>query len=205
MQSFVTLVCLVCNGKRKKKPKVAGDYDMFYCERCLGDIFPFSCIASVAEFKRTLFEFSQGKRHLDKFADLKFNPLDNELKQALAEVNATLGGCKYYDEDEFCKFVGNLRRNQRTDLSLLCHNVRSLPKHKDEFEAYLGTLKYDFDIIGFTETFLNEVSANYATLKDYSSVKNCRKKTGGGVAIYLRKDIAYKRRTDLDDFEDGIF
>jgi hypothetical protein len=89
---------LVCKKGGKYKPKVDGDTDLFYySSRCLTDIFPFGNITSIAEFKETLFEFSQGKRHLDRFSEflkLKINPLDNDFKQALAEVNATLGGCK---------------------------------------------------------------------------------------------------------------
>jgi hypothetical protein len=154
----------VCNSRHRHKVKIDGDCDISYCERCLSEIFPFGKIASNREYKDTILEFSWNKRHLAKLSKLKINPLDEDLRQALAEITSTLGGCKYYDEKKFCKFVGNLGRHSRTDFSLLCHNIRSLPKNEDEFEAYLGTLGFDFDIICFTETFLNEVSANFATI-----------------------------------------
>ena len=40
-----------------------------------------------------------------KLTELRFNPLDDEIKEALAEVNLTLGGCNYYDEDQFFNHV----------------------------------------------------------------------------------------------------
>jgi exonuclease III len=70
----------------------------------------------------------------------------------------------------------------------------------------LETLKFDFDIIGITETHLNGVSEKLATLKDYNFVTNSRKcKNWGRVAIYLRPDLTYIHRTDIDVFEEGVF
>ena len=36
-------------------------------------------------------------------------------------------------------------------------NIGSLSKHKDELEAVLSILNFDFDVIGLTETKLNKV------------------------------------------------
>ena len=158
------------------------------------------------EFKDTILGFSLNKGHLDKLSKLKFNPLDDELKEALAEIDSTLGECKYYDEEHFCKFKNRFLKNHGKELSLLCFNINGLPKKIEDFEALMGTLQFDFDIIGFTETHLNEVSAKFTTLKDYTNVSNSRKSKHhwGGVAIYLRSDMTYKHRTDMDIFEDGV-
>ena len=67
------------------------------------------------------------------------------------------------------------------------------------------TFNCKFDVIGLTETHLNEVSAKHVTLEDYTLVSNSRsKRNWGGVAIYLRAGITFKRRTDIDVFEEGV-
>ena len=98
---FLRVSCAVCAKKYRRK--VNGIGDQFYCEVCLGGIFPFGGISSNREFRDTILGFSLGTRHLNRLAELRFNPLDDELKEALAGVDLTLSGCDYYDEDQFLK------------------------------------------------------------------------------------------------------
>ena len=152
--------------------------------------------------------FSHTEKLIGKFSETRFNPLDPELSTALHEVNLTLGSCKYYNEGQFLALRDHYCRNDGLALSVLSLNINGLPKKKDDFEIFLGNLKFDFDnIIGLTETHLNEVSCKYATLKDYKIVSNSRKGNvnWGGVAIYLRSGLTFKRRLDIDVFEEGIF
>ena len=106
---------------------------------------------------------------------MKFNPLDEEIKETLADLEGALCGCKYYVENQFHKFKEQFCKNYNKQLSLLCFNINGLPKKKDELEIFLETLEFDFDILGITETHLNGVSEKLATLKDYNFVTNSRK------------------------------
>jgi hypothetical protein len=38
-----------------------------------------------------------------KASQLLFNPLCEELKDTLVDLNKTIGNCSYYDEDQFGK------------------------------------------------------------------------------------------------------
>ena len=84
--------------------------------------------------------------------------------------------------------------------------MRSLSAHIDELHQLLNTLKFNFDIIGISETkeqisgFLKNVSINgYDLHSQYTSY------AAGGVALYIKSNLDYIIREDLstldDDFE----
>ena len=84
--------------------------------------------------------------------------------------------------------------------------MRSPSAHIDESHQLLNTLKFNFDIIGISETkeqisgFLKNVSINgYDLHSQYTS------SAAGGVALYIRSDLDKIIREDLsildDDFE----
>ena len=73
---------------------MASNTDVKHCSRCLSDIFPFNGISSDREFKEAINGFSIDRRHLDK-----------TVRKVLTDLNQTIGGCKYYDEDQFTKML----------------------------------------------------------------------------------------------------
>ena len=87
--------------------------------------------------------------------------------------------------------------------SLFHVNLSSLLAHIDELHQLLNTLKFNFDIIGISETkeqisgFLKNVSINLHSLYTSSAA--------GGVALYIKSNLDYIIREDLsildDDFE----
>ena len=169
-------------------------------------MFPFNSITNGRKFWEALSSFFQDKRHLEKASQLLFNPLCEEFKDTLVDLNRTIGNCSYYDEKQFVKMNEGFIARNGGQLSMICHNVNGLPKKRDDFELLQETLRHKFDILGFTETHLNEVSAKVTTLGDYRWVANSRKlKKGGGVAVYLGPHLTFKRRTDIDIFEEGVF
>ena len=195
--------CGVCGGRIRQM--VDGSSCSVICKRCLIDIFPFNHIVNNREFREVITSFSPTKGHLEKAKKLRFNPLDDNLKHTLAGYDKTLSDCRYFELGQFLKFKQQFLSKNSVRLSLLCLNVNGLPKKRDELSAFMETLKFKFDVIGLTETHLNEVSEKYATLEDYTLVSNSRKKKSwGGVAIYLRTDVTFKRRTDIDIFEEGV-
>ena len=109
--------------------------------------------------------------------------------------------CNYFIEDTFVdKFTrpGSLDRN----LSMFHLNIKSLPKHHDELEIYLDSLKFPFSFIGLTETWLDEYKENLYDIPQYVSVTRYRKtKRGGGVSLLIRNHIPFISRNDLAYFD----
>ena len=83
---------------------------------------------------------------------------------------------------------------------------RSLTLHFDQLHSLISNLKIPFDLIGITETrqqkdtnFLTNVNINGYNLHDQPS-----KNHAGGAAIYIRNDIDYKVRGELNALEDDF-
>ena len=78
-------------------------------------------------------------------------------------------------------------------------NIRGLEAHFDSFEEFLKSHD-ELDIIGLSETHLSDNHINdHLDIEGYSFVKRNRPKgLGGGVGIYIKNGISYKRRTDLE-------
>ena len=109
-----------------------------------------------------------------------------------------------------------LSHNHPHDMKILNTNARSLPKNFLQFEALLAELStqnFSFEILTFTETWLDnslESSINFNTyvpvMKHKSPVKE-----GGGLAIFVKTNIRFKLRNDLtfpidkQNQFDGIF
>ena len=102
------------------------------------------------------------------------------------------------------------------EMKILNTNARSLPKNFIQFEALLAELStqnFSFEILTFTETWLDnhlETGINFDTyipvMKHKSPVKE-----GGGLAIFVKTHIRFKLRNDLtfpidkQNQFDGIF
>ena len=97
---YIRGFCALCSRKVRH---LDGTLDVIYCDRCLPELFPFNSIVNDREFVEALNGFRINQRHLDKAAGLKFNPLDETIKDTLVDLDRTLGGCSYYDEEKFCK------------------------------------------------------------------------------------------------------
>ena len=72
-------------------------------------------------------------------------------------------------------------------------NINSLFKHIDETRI----LKKDnnFDILAINETKLDQFdSDSFINISDYTCIRKNRSKDGGGVCIYIRDTIDFKRK-----------
>lgn len=77
-------------------------------------------------------------------------------------------------------------------------NINSLSKHIDELVVLMHSKP--LDILAINESKLDHtVSNNSVALSGYNLERRDRDKHGGGVCVYLRNSINYKRRTDLED------
>ena len=69
------------------------------------------------------------------------------------------------------------------------------------FDNLLITLKdYRFDIVTMSETWLkdNNLLLQHVTIPGYSHAFRNRETRGGGVGIYIKESIKFKRRTDIE-------
>ena len=99
--------------------------------------------------------------------------------------------CNYYTEQQFDANVNDVH-----GLSIINFNVRGLNANFLKIVDYLDELAFKFDIVAITETWIQSECATDFQLNEYElfSVQAvCRKmKGGGGVALYIRKDIHCK-------------
>ena len=99
-----------------------------------------------------------------------------------AQLDATtLGSLEFYGKsyDDLNKSRVELNAN------LLCNF--------DKFNLTLGNLLKPFSVVGVSETWLDDATSELVNITGYNFVSNNRKsRTGGGVGIYLHKDLDYK-------------
>lgn len=125
---------------------------------------------------------------LDILSDIDLNE-PNVIKQS-----------KYYNIDEFHDLT---EREKSDSLKVLNVNARSLVKNFSAYEMYFESLKspsFDgFDIISFTETWLDDNLTQLTHLDDYSAVfkHKSNKKEGGGIAIFIKNSLTFVERPDL--------
>ena len=110
--------------------------------------------------------------------------------------------CDYMDIEN----CTNLNPNNY-NLIVLQLNIRSLLSHQHDLSQLIRTTEKKnsrIDIILLCETFLSKNMYNMVKICGFMHISNFRKdKKGSGVSILVRDGIAYRRRQDLDVFEEG--
>ena len=101
--------------------------------------------------------------------------------------NSKFINCGIYKPDQIQKLAGAV------NFSLLNLNIRSLKKNFDKLQGLLITMGCNFDIIGCTETHLNDNSyLDLFKLEGYNLHKRNRDrggKSGGGVCLFCKTSI----------------
>ena len=117
------------------------------------------------------------------------NPLDTEMRKLI-------DGCKYIFPDSLSKTF--LEESKNNNFSILTLNMRSIPKKFEHFCKTLSVIDNHFDIITVTETWLKKELENNFSMNDYNHIFLSRNnQDGGGVGIYISKQIEFKERPDL--------
>ena len=98
--------------------------------------------------------------------------------------------CKYYSNHDFTTSFG---KHTRAGLSFIHFNARSLSSNFKLVADYLTDLKYKFDIIAISETWLNMHTQDDYELEGYEVCHKVRNaKRGGGVACYVKREHTCK-------------
>ena len=172
------------------------------CQNCLAESLPFQTLNDL-EFEFTVLKgINVRKDEMDRLRHLKFNPFDTSNNIALSENNANLDksskiNCEYYLPTDFKEQINET--NQNNNFSMIHLNIRSMINKFDSFKELIYSLNKLFQIIGLTETWLNETNEDRFKFQNYDFVNvNRSTKSGGGVGIYIANELNYKIRTDLN-------
>ena len=100
--------------------------------------------------------------------------------------------------------------NENSNFSVLCLNIRSLSNLKIFLKLeglILSSLTSAPSLIAVTETWLKpNYSESIINLPGYSFISNPRIQTqGGGVGFYMKENLVYSTRLDLNKMEEKFF
>ena len=128
--------------------------------------------------------------------NLKANP-PPRLRNLFSNLNdrneeETQINCEYYD---YCTPIPLTEKRK----SIFHMNIASLNLHKEELETSLSLLSFQFDIIGITETkFIKGIAPIVdPKLPGYKHHHTPTESSKGGVLMYIRENLNFKRRGTL--------
>ena len=92
--------------------------------------------------------------------------------------------------------------NEQT-FSLIYTNIRSISKYLHELDQYLHVLNHNVSVIGISETWCQDYNVNSCDLPGYKADHiYMHIKVGGGVALYIKDNIAYHTRLYITKLND---
>ena len=214
--------CLV-NIKHDDPIYINRSVNSWLCTSCIEDSLPFMNIVDDEEYLRAVHEclYEMGNARIEKLNQNSFilselTEIDDiDLNDPLIEYDPDIHfyhtddilskPSNYYNTSSFHNQFKSKTNKIESCLSLLHHNIRSIPHNLNKLTTYLSILSIDFSIIGISESWLTESTMNCYQIPGYNSEHLCRKsKRGGGVTIFVKNDIKYKRRNDLDISNESI-
>lgn len=103
----------------------------------------------------------------------------------------------YLLENQFQEYMSNV--DSMSTFSSIHFNCRSLRKNYGGIFDYIDTLSHNFDVVGLTETWINEnEDISIFIPKKYSFVHYGRPmRRGGGVGVLVNENINFFQRSDL--------
>ena len=194
------------------------DSNEWFCIKCAEENLPFNSICDDDDFYNVLSEFwydidmilipELQSRIFVPFEinnDDSHHPLyevDPDL-QYYNKINQCNVNSDYYTADSFInKFKPKLKKDS---FSLLHCNIRSAPRNLKKLENYLESLDMNFTIVGLSETWFSDSTADLYSIDNYVNVNNFRNdKRGGGVSLLVKNGIEFEGRSDLNTFNDDI-
>ena len=85
----------------------------------------------------------------------------------IIDVRVCNNDCDYNTEQTFIE-KGEVLDITDTCFSMTHINIRSTSKHLNEFEIFNQSLRHDFDVIAFSETWLNDNTFNLCNIAGYN-------------------------------------
>ena len=128
---------------------------------------------------------------------------NNPQNEAMSEIqNDFLDDTQYVLPHDYDNTVSNIQNFDKS-LSIIHFNCRSLKRNFDNFISTLSSFSEPFSIIALSETWLNNKES--LNLNGYVFVGQGREnRRGGGTGFFIKKSIKFRRRSDLDIFNETI-
>ena len=95
----------------------------------------------------------------------------------------------------------------KDNFSILHLNIRSLNVNIDNFRGFSGSLNGNFNVIVLTESCCDKTTNENSLLSldsSYSVHKTRKNIKGGGICIYIHKQLEFKLRNNIDIFNNEI-
>ena len=103
--------------------------------------------------------------------------------------------CQYNSFDSSCEI---LKRNP--GLNIMHLNICSLYRCIDEIRTFFEQSQYD--VLSFSETMLDETIPDACiSINNYAMVRKDRNRNGGGIIVYVKKNIIFNVREEFADNE----
>ena len=184
------------------------------CQLCITKILPYNHIENDDVFMSNINCIEAGSRSIEQLSEIIFNPFELNTDDHYSplydadpdmnyynELDSHIGlNCNYYFDNSFQSVIQEkLKHIDSKHIFSLCHiNIRSLKANLPALENCLDVMDFDFSIIGISETWLRDWNCDLYNIEGYDFVESHRPvRTGGGVGIYLKRDIPFQHRTDL--------
>ena len=136
---------------------------------------------------------------INSISDEAYDPDKNFFSDKLDEIDS-----KYYTEHQLIQFSSTL---DTKTFSIFHLNIRSLNKNIENLQNLVSVLKGHFKIIVLTETWCGDTATKNSIyqIPNYTVIHKTRKeKQGGGLCMFIRNDLNFKLRNDLDKFGSDI-
>ena len=131
------------------------------------------------------------------FENLKYEILDHSddiLLDNSCDPDVNLDS-SYILPEEFQKFIDS---SSHDSFSILHLNIRSIKKNFDNFKFFFSTLGFPFNVICFSETWLDEVGNSLFELRNYISKHQVRDDCKGGrISMYIHNSLSFKVLSNL--------
>ena len=101
----------------------------------------------------------------------------------------------YYTENQF---VSRFLNMDKSSFSLIHSNIRSMNKNFESLSALLDRFRFNYSIIGLSETWFGEQPSSFFEIPGFHlEVNNRANKIGGGVGLYINSEFTYTTKKDL--------
>ena len=161
------------------------------------DELPFTCLTDIEFLRETgawIYQCTSALNSKDLFADVLAGP--NKLESCENEGISTES--KYYDVKNTAKIL----KTGNKGFSLLHCNTRSLSKNLPLLNDILLMCKEMPSVIAISETKLSDDNVSNVAIHGYKFISKHSPTNAGGVGLYIKKDIEFIRRQDIEfDFE----
>ena len=103
------------------------------------------------------------------------------------------------------KDFNDIDANHNTSFSIIHLNIASLNRHFDCLNNLLSTINKTIKLIGITEHKITEGNYLHKSLEGYNFIFNHIRSTHGGAGIFIKNELTYKIRKDLEINEENAY